>query len=437
MELSLEAESGESIGAMKSAPAPMAMKEMREVRRMKKADDGGAAGDKGLFFSQPRQRERESARQFFRKLDKTKEWAENNYYHLPIESQNADLISVNPFWNDYAEWVRSQESEGRSQKAFISRNFIYATRNFAEMMLALSVLDLPLKAEKHESSVQGIRFELKAGNPMIVFHKEIKPAVSAEEKVPILISQHLFNPNDRYRYADNERFDKYIEDEFLVHTPFGCQFVLSNPTSSRHKLSILLQIPHGAMPLNKGFYTKSIPITLEPYATQNFEYLFYFPETGKFGHYPVQAAKNEAFIAGASGITLNVVANLSKTDTESWDYISQNGSEKEVLEFLKENNLNRLNLDKIAFRMQNKEFFKSVISLLKDRHFYHHTLWSYSIYHNEPKIISEYLANSDYANQCGLYIKSALLTVDPVARKTYQHLEYKPMVNAHASIGKR
>ena len=50
----------------------------------------------------PKRKKREAARRFFQKLDHTKEWAENNYYHLPIEQQLAELVTVNDFWADYA-----------------------------------------------------------------------------------------------------------------------------------------------------------------------------------------------------------------------------------------------------------------------------------------------------------------------------------------------
>ena len=409
----------EEMPAMSRGPIKKSMATSRGMKKRKMQTAG-----KSSKFAPSRREARKSARQFFRKLDKTKEWVENNYYKVPAGSQNADLITVNAFWNDYAQ------SDPR--KPFLSKNFPYTSENFAEMMLALSVLDLPFRPEKHEPTTRGITFTIKAGSPMIVFHKEIRPAAPAEEKIPILVSQHFFRPDDRYRYVDNERFDKYVKDEFLVHTAYGCQLVLSNPSSSRQKLRILLQIPRGAMQLNKGFHTKGIPMTLEPYATQTFEYHFYFSETGTFAHYPVQVARNGQFIASASSSELNVVAELTRTDTESWEHISQNGDEQEVLGFLRDHNLNRVDLDKIAFRMKDKEFFKTVLSLLGERHAYHHTLWSYSIWHNEQKRISEYLRHSEYANRCGLYIDSPLLSIDPVERKTYQHKEYKPLVNARA-----
>ncbi len=87
------------------------------------------------------------ARRFFQKLDQTKEWAENNYYHLPIEQQLADLVAVNEFWADYAE------HDGPGPVPV--RSFPQATRNFTEMMLALAVLDLPFKAGATRGEARG------------------------------------------------------------------------------------------------------------------------------------------------------------------------------------------------------------------------------------------------------------------------------------------
>ena len=39
-----------------------------------------------------------------------------------------------------------------------------------------------------------------------------------------------------------------------------------------------------------GQYTRSVPLNLEPYHTQTLEYVFYFPASGKYAHYPVQVA---------------------------------------------------------------------------------------------------------------------------------------------------
>ena len=44
----------------------------------------------------------------------------------------------------------------------------------------------------------------------------------------------------------------------------------------------------------------------------------------------------------------------------------------------------------------------------------------------------EYLPHTSLANCSGLWLKSQLLDIDPVVRGSYQHLEYKPLVNARA-----
>ena len=209
--------------------------------------------------------------------------------------------------------------------------------------------------------------------------------------------------------------------------------VVTNPTSSRQKLDILLQIPAGAIPVLNGKKTRSLHVDLQPYRTQTTDYFFYFPATGKFDQFPVHVARNGQLITSAKAPTLNVVAKLTKIDKTSWAWISQNGSPDDVVSFLKDNNIGRISLELIAWRMQDKAFFQKVMSLLAMRHVYHHTLWSYGIKHNEVPVIREYLQHSNsFLKQCGPYIVSELVDIDPVVRNYYQHLEYSPLVNARA-----
>jgi hypothetical protein len=126
-------------------------------------------------------------------------------------------------------------------------------------------------------------------------------------------------------------------------------------------------------------------------------------------------------------------------DTESWDYVSQHGTNEDVLRYLQQQNLHRVKLDRIAFRMQDKAFFGQAIPLLARRHLYDQTLWSYAVQHNEPASIAEFLQHADdFVNQCGTYLASPLLTIDPILRKSYEQLDYKPLVNARAhQLGQR
>jgi len=79
-----------------------------------------------------------------------------------------------------------------------------------------------------------------------------------------------------------------------------------------------------------------------------------------------------------------------------------------------------------------KDGRKEALALLEARHLYADTLWSYGVLHNDPATIREFLRHHDFANRCGLWLASPLLTLDPVERFNYQHLEYAPLVNPRA-----
>ncbi len=71
-----------------------------------------------------------------------------------------------------------------------------ATNNFTEMILALSVLDLPLVSDKEtvEFSEENNQIILSSKQPLIVFHREMKKSEPIQ-KSGILVSQNYFNPN--------------------------------------------------------------------------------------------------------------------------------------------------------------------------------------------------------------------------------------------------
>jgi hypothetical protein len=361
--------------------------------------------------------------QYYRKLDKTMEWVESNYFHLPLEQQTAGLITANSFWKDYAASDPTQ--------AFDSTNLAEPTHSFPEMLIALSLTDLPFEAGEHKTEFKGPQMTFIAGSPSIIYHEEIQPAKKVAEHTPILVSQNFFRNGDRYRQENGEQVDKFVSDEFLVDVVYGCQIVVTNPTSSKKKVDILLQIPSGAMPVSNGQYTRSVHIDLEPYHTQTLEYYFYFPGPGKYVHYPVQVAGNGEVLAFAESMTFNVVRQLKNIDKQSWDYISQYGSEDDVTNYLKTENVLRINLDRIAWRMHDKAFFSKVIELLAAKHIYNNTLWSYGVYHDDAPTIRQFLQfATDFVNQCGAWLDSPLVSIDPIVRHSYEHMDYRPLVNA-------
>ena len=65
------------------------------------------------------------------------------------------------------------------------------------------------------------------------------------------MSQRFYRLDSRYRYEKGERLDNFVDEEFLPGIPYGSIVVLTNPTSSRKKLRLLLHLPNGSMPLSK------------------------------------------------------------------------------------------------------------------------------------------------------------------------------------------
>ncbi|MEM9491400.1 MAG: hypothetical protein AAGC55_19805, partial [Myxococcota bacterium] len=385
-----------------------------------------APGDSDGFASDLRSRT--DVQRLYRAVDKTQEWAENNYYRRPIREQVGDLIPVNRFWADFAEH--------RGAGPFVSRYLAHASSSLTEVLLALAVSDLPFTAGEHQVSHSGARMELSAAASALVFHRDVAPATIADSgraALPILVSQHYLRADDRYDFQGNQPIEKYVRGELLVHQIYVCKVVLTNPTAAQHELDVLLHLPAGAIAVADGFETRSQRVALPAQSTQSIEYAFYFPAAGTFDHYPVQVSHGEIQVAAAEPSALTVVEQLTDVDTTSWSYLSQHGSTDEVLRYLDEHNIARLELELIAWRMRERPVYRAVLDRLRARHCYHDTLWSYSVFHDDPAEIAEYLRHAEaFVRGVGSYLDSALVTIEPIARHWYEHLEYAPLINARA-----
>jgi hypothetical protein len=117
----------------------------------------------------------------------------------------------------------------------------------------------------------------------------------------------------------------------------------------------------------------------------------------------------------------------------SWAHVSQHGTTDEVLGFLDRANLGRLALEKIAWRMKDLDAFTRVTALLAARHAYHDRLWAYALRHADRGRVAEWLRHQDgFLRPGGPVLDGAVVTLDPIERTWYQHLEYAPLVNARA-----
>jgi len=370
-------------------------------------------------------RRRNSYKSLYRAVGETKLLVEHNYWQRRMHDGTAGVVSPNSFWVDYAT--------SKSDQPFVSASVVEATGSFLEMMMALSVIDLPFEAGKHEIIADGDKRSIRAATPLLLVRKEVGSSEKAADTEPLLLGQNFFRLNDRYRHVNGQRRDAFVTDEFLTDVAYGCQVVITNPTSSQRTADVLLQVPAGAVPLQSGFWTKGRAVQLAPYATATIEYSFYFPNTGKYSHYPAHAAEKGKLAAFTAPKTLNVVGAPSKLDTTSWEHVSQQGSAQEVLTFIDTHNLKRLDLDKIAWRMRDRAFFEAILPKLQQRHTYSNTLWSYGLLHSNADATREYLRHrDDFLNRCGTWLESPLASIDPRERRRYEHLELSPLVHQRA-----
>jgi len=395
-----------------------------------KADEPAGGRDEREKLAEDAER-RGQAKQLYRAVESTKLLVEHAYWHRRLEQMTADAVAPNRFWLDYATAPANQP--------FASSAILEAGSSFLEAMMALAVLDLPFEAGKHDVTVDGDRRTLRAATPLLLVRKEVTKTEVAANQTPLLLGENFFRLDDRYRFVDGEQRDAFVTDEFLTDVAYGCQVVVTNPTSQKRTAELLLQIPAGAVPLQRGFWTRGVPVELQPYATATVEYAFYFPGTGTFAHYPVHAAEKGKLAAFAEPKTLRVVAAPTTIDTTSWEHVSQQGSATDVFTHLDQANVLRLDLTKVAWRMKDKAFFGAMLEKLRARHVYDHTLWSYALLHEDPAATGEFLRHDGFLANCGMAIESPLVTIDPVERRAYQHLELDPLVHqrAHRLRGER
>ncbi len=107
------------------------------------------------------------------------------------------------------------------------------------------------------------------------------------------------------------------------------------------------------------------------------------------------------------------------------------GSDEDVFGFLEQTNIERINLSRVAWRARGSvDFFRKLVTLLAKRHVYNDALYSYGVAHNDTDSMREWLRHhDDFIAQCGPWLDCSLIKINPIERRSYEHLEYSPLVN--------
>jgi hypothetical protein len=356
---------------------------------------------------------------FYRSLDKTREWAETQYYHVRLNDQSAELVPPNAFWQEFLT------SGG---KRFLPHDLDLPTGSLNEALCALAVIDLPLARPRSTIAVENEQLVLESEAATVVFLESIEPTTEVQEQKTILVGQDIYlaNPN-----TDQESNRPLGNNPLLRGIPYRANVVVTNPTSEKQRVQVLTQLPAGSLPLAGSKLTRSTPVELAPYSTSQVQYVFYFPAAGEFAHYGAQISAEESHIADTAAAKHRVLDEPESVDQTTWNYIADWGTDAQVLEFLQTANLERIDLSRIAFRLKHQAFYSQVTELLAASGRYEPNLWAYAVAHNDRDGIAELLYHRpDFIARLGSTFASPLVDIDPRQQMSYEHLDYKPLVVA-------
>ncbi|MDD5708799.1 MAG: hypothetical protein PHR35_23025, partial [Kiritimatiellae bacterium] len=245
-----EASEQRMVAEPSAPPAPAAPKPVLLVRKsdLKGKSKGLELEDSAVAMAgavrEKDAKRRLRARQLYREPEQTREWLETHYYQLPLDEQTPERVPINAFWRDYGV--------APDDRPFLSGNVAAAAGSFTERLCALAVLDVPFQAQTHREDVTGAQYTLTPASHAVVFHRQVVAAAPGDATRPVMAVENFFDLADRYRIVGSERVDKFVRDEFVAGRVYGAQVVLTNPTSSRRRLSLLVQVPEGALPLAGG-----------------------------------------------------------------------------------------------------------------------------------------------------------------------------------------
>lgn len=387
--------------------------------------------DNDMFIDQARMNV--ANRQNFEELEATNEYVETHYFAITDPAHNASLVPLNKFWCDWARHLAS-----RDQGPFLSAAFTDCHRSDRESLLALAVLDLPIATpEQHTFEPDAGRgVKITASCALVMFKKEIRDC-------PLDLSKNDIMVIHRYHETQAASAKEGKPAEFLAKTAYECEVVITNVAPKSKAFNLLYQVPEGAVPLRETKYMKSQFMQLQPYRSEKRTFHFYFPTSGQFAHFPSNVAATGVVTARGGHNELRVVDHKKITQVSNFDDLLLAGSQNDVLDFLRKENLysdkKKFGFHKMCYLLKDKSFFKKVIEILSERLIFEPEVLQFAFFHKDDlSLMRQYLqiaAPHSVLSHIGTYFTSQLFDMsdeDPNCQGFNKHLEYHPMVNGRA-----
>ncbi|KAF0682770.1 hypothetical protein As57867_025056, partial [Aphanomyces stellatus] len=350
--------------------------------------------------------------------------------------------AVNKFWLDYARHLLRPTA-----RHFLSAYVPEATSSFAEILLALSVLDLPFASSAWETTpTPSQKLAIRTSQPAIVYFEDIQPEVesplSDENAVVgsnLMVKQTIFYPHDSIIYQGKLKPVK----EFVRRTFYGCQVTVSNLSpQDTPTLNLLVQIPEGSIPVARGgFYTRNLSFTLGGNENETIEFYFYFPNEGTFSHFPAHVSIQGQTVRWSdetpmSPSSIAVLSASKVVDITSWKDVSSRGSTETVMTFLKNHpKLELIDWSLVTWRLQNEAFYETLVRFMRRNFVYSANVWQYAFHHDDKLGMAELLQRRLSPYEVGPGLKSPFFlpielydSVGDCVQACLEHAEFTPFI---------
>ena len=362
-------------------------------------------------------------KKLFEQIEKTVEYQETYYWNTRWKLD----IKHNKFWCQYAMYLLNNDNDNNK---FLSEWFAFAQSSINEILLAMSIIDLPLDNDKQiwdkkisyiyndkkKSISMNHNVKINALSPTILFIKQLKQKTVqiAETNVAetdgksksktksksksnqvksILVHTNYFDPKEKYIFNENDdKIEKFIDPlNIRPLKVYGMSIVITVISSVTQKINILTQIPTGSIPLNNGYQTKIDFIIMNPYTVKKIEIYFYFPSIGTYQQYPVIIYKSNSDIISSSSPSQEfnhkvIVKQKDKTKSkitniESWNQVSLYGDNHQIYQYLISHNLHTIDLSRIYYKLKkSKQFYHDILKLCMDQNYVDDKILSFQFY---------------------------------------------------------
>lgn len=361
-------------------------------------------------------------RQPYRPPEATREWLESGYYRRRPLFDSRRLAAPNGFWRDYAAAIAAGDDQRFLPQSIAE---IVNARSLGEVMVALAVIDLPFKAAGDGPALEFADRQVQGDPP---------------DLPRLQVLQQLIDP--RRSQAGSPAYER---EEFVAGQSYRLLTVVVNPEGRTLRAQLERQLPDGAIALAGGRVKGNITCELAPYGSYRDEIEFYFPAAGEgIGRLPPAVAAVDGKTAGcSSAFTCPVVAHSVREDRASWQWISQQGDNAAVLEFLRTANLESgtVELTKIGWRMADDGFARRVYDTLSSRGVFDPGLWRFALFGrgrlaNFPAEVRELLMSTEVramlAPRLGPAFKCPLIEIEPEDAGLFEYAEFWPLINVRA-----